>query len=686
MLVSLDKELKRYLENSSIAVPNLGIFCTFTSKKVMAPKKKHLKKKGKDNPKAKKVKKAQKKGLNAPKWGLIGTLLFTFMVFFNTTSNEFVNWDDDKNFYENTMITQIHEDNFWSQTKKIFTNGVIGNYNPLTIWTFAIEKKIWGLDDPSKWHLDNILLHLIGVFFVFKLCLLLGLRWQGATLVALLFGIHPMRVESVAWVTERKDVLFGAFYFAALYLYTKKKKYHRGSDILIGVLFILALLSKIQAVTLPLSMIAVDYWMDGRLDVRSMVKKWPYFLLSLIFGLLGIFFLRNYGSLESNEVYPIWQRLFVGTYSYLVYLVKSVVPFRMSPLYPYPAKVPWYFYASFIILPILIWGAWTLYRRKNKVWFFGGMFFTVNIIFMLQILGAGQGFLADRFTYVAYFGLFFIPGYYFDAYMSRKGQTKKIALVLALLAVIVYSSMTFRQNQVWKNSGTLWTHVLKYYKNTVLPYGNRANYYRDEGKIVEALKDYSEAIRLKPSNAPAFNSRGKLYFNATGTGNENLKKALSDYSKAIEYDPKNGEYYVNRGATYARLGDIDRAIADIDKGLELKPDHITGYLNRSIMYNVKKDYAAALKDIETYLRYNPNNPDMWHQKGLALRQVNRVSQAIGAFDMAIRINPNNGVYYYERGRTHMYLKNKEKARMDISRAMALGFKNIDPNLKAELGI
>lgn len=650
-------------------------------------------KKKKDKIKSAQIpKKVTKTSLLPPFWknsthliAAFSALLITFACFYNTTDNEFVNWDDDRNFYENEYITTINKENFWSNSKKIFTSNVIGNYNPLAIWTFAVEKRMYGLEKPGKWHATNVFLHLICVFFVFRICLLLGLRWQGSLFVALLFGIHPMRVESVAWVTERKDVLFGAFYLSALYFYIKGKLIGKGYHLIIITLFLLSLFSKIQAVILPLSMIAVDYYMDGKLDFKSMLKKAPYFILSLIFGLIGILFLKGQGSLENAVTYPAWQRIFVGSYSYMIYLVKAIVPYKMSPLYPYSPVMPAYFYPTILLFPAMVYGMYEMYKRKMKVWFFGFLFFTVNIIFLLQILGAGQGFIADRFTYIAYFGLFFIAGYYFDKYMLEKPSLKLVLLGGAAVLFLTYGYMTIKQNTVWQNSETLWTHVLKYYQKATLPYGNRANYLRQEGRIQEALRDYNMATSLNPKGEQAFNSRARLYFDIAKS-RDTILLALQDYNKAIELSPQNGEFLINRGATHARLGDIDKAIADINAGLVYKPDHAVGYLNRSVLFNGQGKIQKALDDINSYLRLRPYNADLWYEKGRALRNLNKLQESIPAYTRAIELNQRQPVFYYERGRTYMAMNMTNEAKRDVQMAINLGYTAIDPGLRGQLGI
>ncbi len=627
---------------------------------------------------------------HAPWWPALIALLITAICFSTSLDNQFVNWDDDRNFYENKLVQHVDKNNFWTTTKEIFTSGVIGNYNPLTIWTFALEKMQFGFDKPFNWHLDNLLLHLICVFLSYRIALLLGIGWRGALFVALLFGIHPMRVESVAWVTERKDVLFGAFYLGALLQYIKFKNDNKSIRWLwMTILFTLSLFSKIQAVSLPLSMMAVDYFMDRKWEFKSIINKIPFFLLSLIFGILGIYMLRDFGSLASavdETHFNFIQRLFIGAFSFVIYIVKLIVPFRMSPLYPYPNYFPWYFYPSILIAPVVIYVLFQSYKKEHKIVFFGLTFFIVNIVFLLQILGAGQGYLADRFTYIAYLGFFIMAGYYLDKTLTTNESKSGIALGASAIFLLAFSLLTFNQNKIWKNSATLWTHVLKYYKNTTLPYGNRANYYRDNKMYKEAIDDYNTTIAMKDNQPQAYNSRARLYFELA-KGKDTLMMALRDYSKAIEYDPKDGEFRVNRGATYARLGDLQNAVTDMTEGIKLKPDHAVGYLNRSIMYHNLNRVDLALQDIESYLKLVPYNGDLWYEKGRALRMLNRPEEAIVAYSESLKYeSKNKGLFYYERSKTYHGLNKINEAKADLQQAINIGFAGVEPAYRQQLGL
>ncbi len=623
------------------------------------------------------------------KWWMVFIALgITALAFLPVLKSEFVNWDDDKNFYENNVITEINHNNFWNHTKEIFTTGVIGNYNPLPVWTFALEKLYFGIDHPFQWHLNNLLLHLICVFLVYRISILLGLRWQGALIVSILFGIHPMRVESVAWVTERKDVLFGAFYLAALLQYIKYKTDQKNIRwVWMTLFFVLSLFSKIQAVSLPLSMLAIDYYLDKKWTWKTIPSKIPFFILSLIFGIIGIITLKSFGSLESattvTTFHPI-QRLFIGSYSFLIYLVKLFVPYKLSPLYPYPNTIPIEMYISMLMLPVTLFALYYTYKKEMKAIFFGLSFFIVNIIFLLQILGAGQGFLADRFTYIAYFGLFFIIGYYIDRWLIQKPSHNVFFAGAISVYLGIFAYMTYQQSKIWTNSDTLWTHVLKYYKNTTLPYGNRANYLRDQGRIREALDDYNTTLSMKPNQPGAYNSRGKLFF-SLAKGRDTLLLALDDYNKAIEYDSTEGEYWVNRGATYARLGDLEKSIVDFNKGLALKPDHAVGYMNRSIIYQNLGKMDLAIQDIDSYLKLIPTNADLWYEKGRALRIVNKTDEAIKAYSQAIALNNIKGFFYYERAKAYAHLNMINEAKADVGSAINLGYKGDDPMFLQQMG-
>jgi Tfp pilus assembly protein PilF len=602
---------------------------------------------------------------------LLGVICITILCFIRTSGYDFVNWDDDFNIAENPNLRYFD----WANIKGIFTSHVIGNYNPLTIFTFAVENHLVGLK-PGVFHTTNVILHAGCVFFFYRLVRLLGLSIWPAIFAALIFGIHPMRVESVAWITERKDVLFGIFYLAALVQYVKwyKSGHQRKYFIWILVLFILSLLSKIQAVALPLSMLALDFLLARKIQWKLVIEKIPYFVLSLVFGLLGIYFLSQQGSLDSTDHYNIGERLLVGMYSFVIYLVKFIVPFRISPLYPYPALLPWYVYSSPVVTVGIVWVFWTAWQKRWRPLVFGLLFFAVNIAFVLQVVGAGQGFLADRFTYIPYAGLIFSLVFYVNQLRLQNKRLSKYVLPVAVLWVVALAVQTWMHIPIWKNSGTLWTHVLKYYQNTPLPYRNRAQYYRDLKQYDLALADYDRSIALK-KDADVINSRARMYFDQ-----QKWNEAIANYNLAIEVKPT-GEFYINRGAAYAMLGNMQNALSDMTEGVRLDPTFPNGYKNRSLVYQALGQVDAAQQDLLKYLELNPYDADIWYESGRLYRMVNKEQQALTAFDRAISLS-QKGVYFLERAKSHLLLGNKTQARQDFQTAERMGVQ-IDAQTRAQ---
>ncbi|MCP3929552.1 MAG: tetratricopeptide repeat protein [Bacteroidetes bacterium] len=591
-------------------------------------------------------------------------LIITVIVLSPSLFNGFVNWDDDANLLDNPYLQNFD----WESIKGIFSSTVIGNYNPLPIFTFAIEKSIFGLN-PAVFHISNLLLHLGCTILAYRILLKLHISPTAAFIGALLFGIHPMRVESVAWVTERKDVLFGIFYLTAILFYIRalKEKSHKKYNWIILILFVLSLFSKIQAVALPLSMLALDYYFRRPLKWQILIEKIPYFILSLIIGALGVYLLGRDGSLEDATNYSFFERLLIGAYSYCVYLYKLIVPYPLSPMYPYPKVLSWWFYVSVLPVIAIIGGWFWAFRKDWRKLVFGMAFFTFNVVFLLQILGAGHGFLADRFTYIPYLGLFFLAGAGYDYLNDNYSKKRKLIIIGITVYLLSFAMMSWQQCKVWKDGGTLWTHVLKYYPNAVNPWINLGHYYRDTGDFENALAQYTKAIEVKSDKAITYNSRGKLYFDH-GHPNE----AIRDLGTGIELDSTNDEMYINRGAAYGMIGNYELALQDFSQGIELNPKRKNAYLNRSMLYFETGKYDKAIADYDTFLELDPENAEIWFERGTAKYMLRQYSQAIQDLNQAIRLKPNTGKYYLQRSQAYRGLGQKDLAIQDATQAQQLG--------------
>jgi protein O-mannosyl-transferase len=663
---------------------------------------------------------------STPGWFMGGLLilLLTAACYYPSLKNQLVNWDDDPNITENPNIVQLGVGtSFGETTKNIFSldkGAVIGNYNPLPIFTFAIEKQIFGKVDPKVIHTNNLILHLITTFLVMLLLARMGIGRWGILVGGFLFGLHPMRVESVAWATERKDVLFAAFYFAALLSYVAwLKAESSGRRIMLLsatlVLGLLSLYAKVQAVSLPFSMLMLDFWFKREKGFVTLVlEKAPYWALSFIFGMVNLFTLGSptavklfktlgvvgadyQASLVSiNEDkgvtdFSFFDRLCIGAYSFCVYLYKLIIPYPMSPLYPYPKPLPVMVYVAPFLFIGIWFGIWWLWKRGNRIWVFGMLFFFLNVMFLLQVLGAGQGFLADRFTYVPYFGMFAVAAYYFDQYFQIE-KLKMPLLALASVTGLSYCIYTVKQIAVWENGETLWTHVMKYEKMTnSLPYWNRGQYRRSQGRYEDALKDYTQAINIEPNKAELRNSRGKTHFDMgmnpkyKNQSRELILKAIEDYDAGLSFgnisNKNKGEILINRGAAHGALGNFQKTVEDITEGLKHDATNKNGYFNRSIANYTLGRYKEALVDYTKYLEYDPFNANVWYESGMIQRVLGDNNDALRRLNNAIKYDPRISYAYRERARVYALMGQKAQAAKDYDMAKQLGLEKEQMDLQ-----
>jgi len=603
----------------------------------------------------------QPRSLGKREWLWLGViLLFTFILFSPAIKYDFVNWDDDVNVTQNRNVQNLTRES----VKNMFTSTVIGGYTPLTTLTFAIEHHYFGLN-PKVFHITNIILHIICTALLFFILTKLRVNLFITVIVTLLFAIHPMRVESVAWVTERKDMLYTLFYFFAILFYIQFKK--TGKAWLYAaslVVFVLSLLSKIQAVSLPLSLILIDYLIDKKFITKQIWNKAPYFILSLITGLAGIYFLKQEGSLETGTIIPVYQRIFVGSYTLLVYLVKSIIPYEMSAIYPFPAKLSAMHYLSMPIVLLMVWGITKIRNFKTEV-VFGSLFFFFNVVFVLQVVGAGQGYLADRFTYVGYTGLFFIYAVIADKLSETKW--KNPVYILGIIWLVSLSILTFNRLKVWENSETLFTDVISKYPRVAVAHNNMGRYFREMNQYDKAIAAYNMAIEINPDSYNTFSNRGKAFFDL-GRHDE----AIQDFNRSIEINDRYVEALSNRGAAYAAKGNFDAALVDLNKALEIEPTNINALSNRSLTWYSMNNFEKAAEDVTAYLRYKPDDADMLNLRSLCFNQLNRNQEALADLNGAIQLNPTQGVFWQNRSFLLNKMGDKAGALRDIQQAQALG--------------
>ena len=527
---------------------------------------------------------------------LSAIFILTVIVFSSSINNEFLtNWDDQDYVTNNNDIKDLSYQN----VKKIFTSYYVANYQPVTMLSYGIEYKFFNLN-PKTFHTTNLILHLLNIILVFQLIYLLTRKTGISAIAALFFAIHPMHVESVAWISERKDVLYSLFYLGALiayiyYIKNKKNKYLIYSLLL----FIFSLLSKSMAVTMPVVLILFDYYYKRKFERKIIIEKIPFFILSVAFGIIAVLSQKSGGGIYEIPLFTSFDRIFIVSYAIIFYIVKMFLPFNLSALHYYPVKtnglLPVEYYIATVIILLIIFLILKINKtnKLKKDLIFGLMFFLITISLVLQIIPVGRAITAERYTYIPYIGLFFIIGQYFTLINSKKNsrkaiKTKSYLYIVLIVYIIFFSYTTYNRNKVWKNGITLFSDVIKKYPSRSFAYWACAIAKAKAYNTYEAIDDYDKAIKLKPD-----------YINA----------------------------YVDRGNAKSDLKKYKQAINDYNKAIELDSNYLSAYLNRGVAKGILKNYKGAINDFNKIIKTDADNADAYYNLGISKLQINMKKQA-----------------------------------------------------------
>jgi tetratricopeptide (TPR) repeat protein len=592
-------------------------------------------------------KKVQSKNEKLLPW-LFLVIIVTAICFSPMLQNNFTNWDDDFYVINNTMLKGPD----W---KAIFTQPVVGNYHPLTIITLAVNYQLSGTD-PFSYLLLNLLLHLANTALVFYFIYRISEKklWV-AFFTALVFSIHPMHVESVVWVSERKDVLYTFFFLLSLQQYWKYLEEKRKQAYALSLLFfILSLLSKPAAVILPLVLFLLDYWKGRLINIRTSFDKIPFFILGIVMGIITVVIQTGASATLDLNNYPLWTRFFFASYALMIYFFRFFIPYPLATLHPFPAPDD---LGTFVLIsPVFVVGLllFLWYYRSNKLILFGFLFFIINLLLVLQIISIGSSIVSERYTYMPYIGLAFMIAMLVSNYKPQ--NLKQNVLILSSVCALVFSSIAFNQTKVWNNSGDLWNQVITYYPENQLARGQRANYLsklalqpehkHEAGALYQqALEDCRIALEMKPDYATIYQTRALIYLDL-----QRYKEALADADSFLKYSKEANAFYI-RGSAYARLGENERALPDFNNAILLDSNHHKVYnIRAAVLMNYSKNYSQALHDL----------------------------------NKAILLSADAS-YYLNRSICYYHLNDLEKAKADARIAMDKGIQ-IPQNLKALLNL
>lgn len=618
------------------------------------------------------------------KWLYGSAILLVFLVFLTYSGairNNFVSWDDDAYVINNRLVRSGGEHDL----KEIFSTVVSSNYHPLTILSLSLNDNTCrscpdGIS-PKPFIIGNIILHALNTILVFTLMYFLFTRnLILAFFVAALFAVHPMHVESVAWISARKDVLSSLFFLSGLiswynYLNNKVKKYFWLA--LSYVLFVLACLSKASAVVFPVIAILIRYLTINPeveksyksellkiFSLKTLLPLLPFFATSLFFGLMavhiqggdnffGMFkFIKEPDSVI-NIVAPFsWlQRCQIACYGFFVYLIKFVVPVNQSAFYPYPEisemnqgnfqVILWLSLLSFIITFLLA----VKSMKKTKLIFFCFGFFLVMLALVLQFLSVGKAIVSERYTYLPYIGISIIPAFYLSNY---NGKFRKWLLILAVSFIIIMLVLARRQIKVWNSTETLWSQSLENHPNQELAWRARGKVFyglsaqavdQTERKKLEdkALSDFRVAIEHKTPSPDVYEGMGVIL-----QSRNEFKNALQLLNIAVRLNPENGRTYYNRAIILDQMNLKEEAIKDYESALQKNPkDLLSTIRNRSVLYLETGKYDKALKDLDELIRIEKINYRHYYNRAFSKVMLKDYDGAIADYQIVLKFIPDD---------------------------------------------
>jgi tetratricopeptide (TPR) repeat protein len=635
--------------------------------------------------------------------------LLNLVVYWQTPTFEFVDFDDPLYITENEHVQTglTSKGVIWA-----FTSTKASNWHPLTWLSHMLDCELYGVN-PRGHHLTNLLLHLANTVLLF-----LVLAWMTEALwrsffVASLFALHPLHVESVAWIAERKDVLSSLFWMLTLWAYTRYVQRNSPKRYLLALFFFaLGLMSKPMLVTLPFVLLLLDYWPLGRcysnqwahtgdlhvsvlqtrpgqrsLALRLVLEKTPFLALAAISSLATFLIQQTSGATKSLEHYALTDRLANALVSYVKYIGKMIWPQKLAVFYPHPGSSLTFWQVGGAFLLLVLVSILVVRAAKHRpyllvgwCWYLGT---SVPVIGLVQV---GEQAMADRYTYLPLNGLFIMIAWGVPELLARY-RFKRIVLSLAATGLLVSLMLvSCLQVSYWRNSVLLYEHALAVTENNYLAHNNLGTVLEEIGNLEEATVHYAEAVRIKPDYALAHNNLGEIkarqgmakeamshYYLAlknkpdyakpyNNLGIElakqvKLQEAVFYLSQALEIEPSYADAHCNLGAVLARQGKIEEAMTHFSEALRIDPGFARAYNNLGETFIRRGELHKAAFHFSQALEIEPSYAEAHSNLGAVLARQGKIEEAMTHFSEALRINPssvealnNMGVTLARRGK------------------------------------
>jgi len=570
-------------------------------------------------------------------------LLLLLFIYGKSLNNEFVRWDDGLLIYENPIVREISP----VTLKAAFTTYDPELYIPLTLVSYQMDYAIGGTH-PFIYHFGNLILHTLNALLVTLFLYLLSRRFWVALFCGILFAVHPLHTEAVAWASARKDVLSSFFFLFSLVTYViYAQRSSRRSYRLSLASFLLGLLAKVSIITLPLVLLLIDFLNERKFTKNTLKEKIPFFLLSIIFGIIALY--GKWGIANELSLVPL---ALLATKSTVFYLQKLLLPLNLSVLYPFTGEITISSAAFFVPLLILLSLLLCIFWLRKSVYIreilFGVLFFLITLApsFLNAAKDGDIYFASDRYAYIPSIGFLFLL-----ILLALHWLPRLWAFVSISVVALIFSGMAFAQSAVWADSGALFANVIENYPNSHRAHNNLGNVYRREGDLPLAVTELEAALAIRA--LPRTHSNLGAVYRRQGK----IREALAEYRAGIELDSEDPEPHFGLGIVYASQGDLSQALASYQRATDLDPFYAEAYTNIGALYAAQGKYADAVTQYQLSISSDPFFVQAYYNLAIAFSKLGQRENAIAAYESAIKLRPdflaariNLGILYYETGR------------------------------------
>ena len=586
---------------------------------------------------------------------LVLLAIVTLSIYWQVRNYDFVNYDDNVYVTDNP---DIKSGLTLQSIRWAFATPVARNWHPLTLLSLTLDYQLFG-QNPGAFHMTNVVIHIASALLLFLLLkAMTGCMWRSA-FVAALFALHPLHVESVAWISERKDVLSTFFWIltmAAYLRYTRKPGLKR--YILLLLTFVLGLLSKAMLVTLPFTLLLLDYWPLKRLQftrgkLMGLIKeKLPLFILSAVFCVITFMAQRVGGTMRSLETIPINARIANALISYVKYIQKMFVPAELAALYPHPGgRLPISEAAIAGLILIVISVLVIRYAKRLPYLAFGWLWYIGTLVPVIGIVQVGAQAMADRYTYVPLTGIFVIIAWALPDILSRWRYRNIVLAPAGALIIAALTALTWIQTGYWQNSITLFERTLAVTRNNYTAHNNLATALDEAGRSSEAIEHYQKTLKLNPNYVKARYNLGNAYQNLG-----KFDQAIEQWSRVLRLDPRNTGAHNNLGVVLARQGKYDQAIEHYQKVIQLAPGDTIAKNNLAKAVKKQRDKEQALG---------------FYEQATVLAKESKFAEAIELYQKALKINPNFVMAHNNLANVYLLQKDFDRSITHYSKAIEI---------------